>query len=109
MLVPPEAKAALDFLIKKRKEMGIPETNKYLFATPYKDSHLQGHTVIQKLAHALNLRQPKYFTSTNLRKYLATTMQVCTFLRRTLMKIADISLQICFNSKFKTFFVSIYR
>ena len=89
MLVPPEAKDALDFLIENRREMHIPDTNEFLFGTPHKNSHLQGHTIIQKFAHGFELKQPKFFTSTNLRKYLATTMQVFSSLCSFFIKLTD--------------------
>lgn len=68
-------------VINKRSEIGILEENRQLFALPGKKlSHLIGCVVIAKFAKDCGLRHLKSFTSTNLRKYLATTLQVKNFI-----------------------------
>ena len=68
-------------VINKRSEIGILEENRQLFALPGKKlSFLTGCVVIAKFAKDCGLRHLKSFTSTNLRKYLATTLQVKNFI-----------------------------
>ena len=79
MLVTPIVRDSLRLLIENRSKMGILEENQYLFAIAgLPNSHLRGDVVIAKLANDCELRDRKSFTSTSLRKYLATTIQVKT-------------------------------
>ena len=77
LIVTEKVRDSLKLLIEKREEMGILPTNPYLFAIPNKtDSFIRGDVVMRKFANECELRDRKSFTSTGLRKYLATTMQV---------------------------------
>ena len=81
LLVKPEVQASLNLLIEKRSEMGILEENRFLFPIPAKaKSYLRGSDVIAKFANKCALRDRRSFTSTALRKYLATTLQVSAML-----------------------------
>lgn len=40
------------------------------------DQHLRGWDVLKKITKECNLKKPDLITGTNLRKYLATTVQV---------------------------------
>ncbi len=76
-LIPPDAKAAMDLLVKKRSHLKIKEENPFFFTLPgRKDSHLPGWNAINEFTKSLELSNPELIRSTNLRKYLATTCQV---------------------------------
>ena len=77
LIVQEKVRKSLKLLIEKREDMGILPSNPYLFALPNKtDSYIRGDAVMRKFASECQLRDKKSFTSTGLRKYLATTMQV---------------------------------
>lgn len=77
VLLPPDAKQAIDLLIETRAAAGVSATNPYIFARMFADSPLSGHTELQEIAqNCPDLRYPQRVTSTNLRKYIATVSQV---------------------------------
>lgn len=71
-----EMKRGIDFLIQSRRDVGIKESNPFIFAMPHKDTELQAWNVIRKLSEKLGVKNCQ---STNLRKYLATTIQTLGF------------------------------
>ena len=77
VLLPPEAKAAMDILSTSRQKIGIEPENKFFFALPKRpNSKLCAWTVLNKYSEKSNLTRPELIKSTKLRKYLATTCQV---------------------------------
>ena len=60
VLLPPDAKDAIDILLETRKAVGVPITNPYIFARMNADSPLSGTQEMKK----------------NLRKYISTVCQV---------------------------------
>jgi hypothetical protein len=76
VLLPPDARQAVDLLIETRALVGVPATNPYIFARLSVDTPLTGHTELQEIAQSCpGIKYPER-TSTNLQKYIATVSQV---------------------------------
>ncbi|KAL1494246.1 hypothetical protein ABEB36_009871 [Hypothenemus hampei] len=59
------------------RDLYIPKENKYLFANPNTlDKYLSGYHSVKKLADRSGVTNPTMFTSTRLRKQIATILQV---------------------------------
>lgn len=55
----------------------VPESNEYLFANPKTENRwLSGYHVLKKLAQESGISSKDLFTSTRLRKQIATVLQV---------------------------------
>jgi len=81
VLMPPDARKAVDLLISTRNAVGIPATNEYIFARLAADTSMSGNVELQEVAYSCpGLRYPERITSRNLRKYIATVSQVCILL-----------------------------
>jgi hypothetical protein len=77
VIMPPDAKAAVDQLISTRHMSGVPTTNPYIFARMNSNSPLTGHTDLKTIVDGCpGLEQPERITSTGLRRYIATVSQV---------------------------------
>lgn len=81
VVLPPDAKSALDILIKTRAKVGIPRTNEFIFARFSDNSPMSGNSELKEVVQSCpGLKSPELITSTNLRKYIATVSQVfCRF------------------------------
>ncbi|KAK7922008.1 hypothetical protein WMY93_008910 [Mugilogobius chulae] len=77
----------LSLLISKRKECGVTENNKYLFAIPCSDGHYRGQ--FGQFADACGAEHPQNLRSTNLRKQIATISQVMNLKDNELDQLAD--------------------
>jgi hypothetical protein len=71
--------AAMDLLVKHRKQCGLKDSNPYIFATQG-EGHLPTWQVIQTMATAAGCKHPELITSSRLRKYIATVCQVFSIL-----------------------------
>jgi hypothetical protein len=77
VMLPPDAKKALDLLIDCRSRVGIPETNEYIFARFSENSPMSGNNELREVIQSCpELHSPDKITSTSLRKYIATVSQV---------------------------------
>jgi hypothetical protein len=76
ILLPIFLSNAVDVLLKNRNNCGITTKNKYLFARPGSDKTFAGCGLMRKFSLQYNLEKPKLMRSTNLRKHLATSIQV---------------------------------
>jgi len=77
VLLPPDARQAVDLLIETRGVVGVPPTNSFIFGRLNADTPMAGHTELQELAHMCNgLKFPERITSRHLRTYIATVSQV---------------------------------
>jgi hypothetical protein len=77
VLLPPDARQAVDLLIDTRSAVGVPPTNAYIFARLSSDTPMAGHTELQEIVNFCpGLRFPERITSKNLRRYIATVSQV---------------------------------
>ena len=77
ILITPDVTKAMQALLATRKHSGIPPVNPYFFATASRDGHLNTWAVLHETAVAAGVSQPKFISSTRLRKYVATIAQVC--------------------------------
>lgn len=68
-------KLAVDRLLQTREEVGISATNSYVFANS-SDRFLRGHDCIKENCLESGVENPERITSTNLRKYVATVIQL---------------------------------
>ncbi|KAJ3650275.1 hypothetical protein Zmor_021973 [Zophobas morio] len=72
-----QMKAAVDKLIEIRDDVGIARDNIYVFSRGSgSKKSLRGHDCIRKFANEANLQSPSLLTSTKLRKYIATVVQI---------------------------------
>ena len=77
VLLPPDAKDAIDILLETRKAVGVPITNPYIFARMNADSPLSGTQEMTNVCESCpGLKFPERINSRNLRKYISTVCQV---------------------------------
>jgi len=77
VLLKPEMMGAVRVLLAARELLGIPSSNKYLFARPNSDGPMDGCTAMRDVTGQCKvLKKPKAIRSRQLRTYLATTLQV---------------------------------
>jgi len=65
----------MDVLLEKRPA-DIPAENPYFFASYSVDGHLDPCQTVQKVVRRAGVQNPECITTTNLRKYVATMMQL---------------------------------
>ncbi|CAG9764523.1 unnamed protein product [Ceutorhynchus assimilis] len=76
ILFPKKIQSLIDFMLSVRSEC-VSKENNYLFANPKTDSRwLSGYHVLKKLAQQSGVSNKDLFTSTRLRKQIATVLQV---------------------------------
>jgi hypothetical protein len=66
----------LELLMKLRDAVGVPSTNRYVFAQPNSDSCLRSSDCLRQFAALSGADQPSLITSTRLRKHVATMSQI---------------------------------
>lgn len=67
VLIPPDARRAIDILIESRKKVGIPPTNVYISGRLNADYPMTGHTETRELAmQCSGLRFPERISSRQL-------------------------------------------
>jgi hypothetical protein len=77
VLLPPDAKKAIELFNSTRMIVGISGTNPFLFARVKSDTPLSGNEDLKKILDLCpGLIHPKRITSTGLRRYIATVSQV---------------------------------
>lgn len=77
ILIPPDAKEAIELLISMREEVGVPSSNSYVFARMSSDTPLTGCDELTEVAKSCKgLKCPERIKATSLRKYIATVSQV---------------------------------
>jgi len=80
ILLPPDARHAVDLLIQTRSAVGVPDTNPYVFARLSTNTPLSGNAELQEVVRECpGVKCPERITSTLLRRYIATVSQVCNF------------------------------
>ncbi|KAK0140187.1 hypothetical protein N1851_022885 [Merluccius polli] len=89
VLLTPEMVNALNIMIEKRKECGVPDENEYLFAVPSCLTCYRGHQCLRQLADECGAKMPEYVRSTQLRKDIATTSQILNLKSNELDQLAD--------------------
>ena len=71
-----ETAQAIDLLVQHRSQVGIADTNEYLFARGKGQNYLVGWDTLQAISKQIVLKKPKLITPTRTRKWLATMMQL---------------------------------
>lgn len=81
ILLTPDSRQAIDLLNEKRSSVGVPADNRYVFARLNAKTPLSGTADLHELVlECPGIKFPSTFTSTKLRKYIATVSQVrCIF------------------------------
>ena len=75
----PEVVNAIDILIRTRRDVGVAAANRYVFATPTRDSlkHLRGNDCLSSTVKQCDgIQKPEAIKSIKLRKYVATVSQI---------------------------------
>ena len=71
-----ETVQAIDSLAQHRSQVGIADTNEYLFVRGEGQNYLVGWDTLQATSKQIVLKKPKLITPTCTRKWLATMMQL---------------------------------
>ncbi|XP_051246592.1 uncharacterized protein LOC127357967 isoform X5 [Dicentrarchus labrax] len=89
VLLTPAMQQALDLLVSKREECGVPRENIYLFARPSAFTCYRGSDCLRHFAKVCGAKSPECLTSTKLRKQTGTLSQVLNFSNTELDQLAD--------------------
>ena len=81
-------KSSLDFLIKRRSEVGILDSNPFLFARIGTTTNIRGCDCLRKYAKECKARNPELLRSTKLRKHVATLCQLLDLDNQELEQVA---------------------
>ena len=77
ILLTSDMKNAIDLLIETRNKCGVSVDNIYIFARGANSlNHSRGHDALRIFCNEINLMRPELITSTRLRKYIATVVQL---------------------------------
>lgn len=79
VLLTPPLVNAIDLMIGKRQECGVPEENDYLFAVPKCRTYYRGHQSLGLFAAECGAEKPDYLRSAKLRKQVATASRIVSF------------------------------
>lgn len=92
VILPPDAKKAIELLNYTRNDVGILLSNPFIFARMNSDTPLSGNSDLNEIvAKCPGLKHADRITSTGLRKYIATVTQVSSYYSNT--KITFVCLQ----------------
>jgi len=95
VLLPPDARKAIDLLIKTRKLVGVPDSNEFVFARLSADTAMSGNVELQDVVLSCpGLKYPDRISSRHLRRYIATVSQVCCFISTFQYMISRLSINI---------------
>ncbi|XP_060936018.1 uncharacterized protein LOC133012072 [Limanda limanda] len=89
VLLTPAMQQALDLLVSKRQECGVPQENIYLFARPSAFTCYRGSDCLRHFAKVCGAKSPESLTSTKLRKQTGTLSQVLNLSNTELDQLAD--------------------
>lgn len=78
ILLTDEVKTAIDLLNKTREQVGVSNTNPYVFARRQSNLYQKGWDCIKKCTSGVALKKPELITGTRLRKYVGTVTQVAS-------------------------------
>ncbi|KAL3283998.1 hypothetical protein HHI36_018168 [Cryptolaemus montrouzieri] len=89
ILFPPYIQTYVEELIIARRHC-VSDTNEYLFANPNTQNRwLSGYHSVKKLVQESGIENPSLFTSTRLKKQIATILQVIDMTQDELEQFAD--------------------
>lgn len=89
VLLTPLMQQALDVLVSKRQECGVPQGNAYLFARPSAFTCYRGSACLRHFSKACGAECPENLTSTKLCKQTGTLSQVLSLSNTELDQLAD--------------------
>lgn len=89
ILLTSSLQSQLEQLMKSRNAVGIPATNKYVFAQPNSDSCLRSSDCLRLFVKLSGAEQPSLLTSTRLRKHIATMSQIMNLKKNELDMLAN--------------------
>lgn len=89
VLLSPDMVNALNLLISKRQECGVPDENTFLFARPNCLTPYRGQDCLRVFAEECGAQNPELLRSTQLRKHVATLSQVLNLKNNELDQVAD--------------------
>ncbi|XP_026187577.1 uncharacterized protein LOC113145275 isoform X2 [Mastacembelus armatus] len=89
VLLTPAVQKALDLLVSKRQECGVPLENTYLFAKPCAFTCYRGSDCLRYFARVCGAKGPENLTSTRLCKQTATLCQILNLSNTELDQLAD--------------------
>ncbi|XP_052251835.1 uncharacterized protein LOC127858672 [Dreissena polymorpha] len=91
IIFPEETVAAIDMLMQHRESFIMNKTNPYIFARLYKNSlkSLRGSDCVREVCVMAELQHASLVTATQMRKYLATTLQLLDMKETELRWITD--------------------
>ncbi|CAK6964052.1 uncharacterized protein LOC104929912 isoform X8 [Scomber scombrus] len=81
-------KDSLDFLIKKRSDVGVLDDNPYVFARIGTTTNIRGCDCLRKYAEESKVSNPELLRSTKLRKHVATLCQLLDLDNQELEQVA---------------------
>ncbi|XP_059900285.1 uncharacterized protein LOC132451691 isoform X2 [Gadus macrocephalus] len=81
-------KTSLDFMIEKRKEVGVIDDNPFLFARIGTETNIRGCDCLRKYAKESKASHPELLRSTKLRKHVATLCQLLDLDNQELEQVA---------------------
>ncbi|KAI4827053.1 hypothetical protein KUCAC02_030480 [Chaenocephalus aceratus] len=88
VLLTERTKSSLDFLIDKRKEVGILQENPFLFARIGTITNIRGCDCLRQFAEQSKANNPELLRSTKLRKHVATLCQLLDLDNQELEQVA---------------------
>lgn len=80
---------ALGALTRSRQKVGIPSTNRHVFATLSDDGYVRGSEVIKSFSESCGASNPSAIRATNLRKHIATMTQLLNLRKNELDVVAN--------------------
>ncbi|CAL8352221.1 unnamed protein product [Lota lota] len=83
-------KSSVDTLIDFRDTVGVPKENPFVFARLEDNSHIQASDCLRKFAEECEAQNPEHFTSTKLRKHVATLCQLLNLKDHELEEVAKL-------------------
>ncbi|KAL0973531.1 hypothetical protein UPYG_G00205510 [Umbra pygmaea] len=89
VLLSPDMVDALNQLVSKRRECGVPGVNEFLFARPHCLTPYRGQDCLRIYANECGAQNPKLLRSTQLRKHVATLSQILNLKNHELDQVAD--------------------
>lgn len=79
VLLTPPLVNALQLMIVKRLECGVPDENDYLFAAPRGPTYYRGHQSLELFADECGAKKPGYLRSPQVRKQVAIASRIVSF------------------------------
>lgn len=79
VLLTPTLVDALDLMIAKRRECGVPVQNDYVFAIPGCPTHYRGYQSVRMFADECGAKKPDYLQSKRLCKQVAIASRIVSF------------------------------